>query len=853
LKIVKPFRLSLLTRPYRWRSSHHLGIAVLACASLEAEPRLQPEQELWQMAGEVLDPGSVLDMSMPKGEAEVLASGFAYTAHQEDKTRCAVRLRVGAVDRSLAVFGDRFWLGGRITEPAAFEQMPLDWRHAFGGPEVPENPLGLGTVDELVNGVQTCRLPNVEVVGQQVQRRGQRARPASFTGCLPDAPQRMALIGTRYDEAWLQNGFPGFADDLDWRFFNAAGPEQRFGQPAMPAGAPYEIWNMHPRIPVLRGHLPPWQAVCHLNFDKEVGELRRVDLALSTAWFFPDRERVVLVWHGSTPIREDDAADVKHIMPSLELPDAPRPRTHYTDVLRKRIDPEKSAVHVLRDSDLVPRELLAEWTAMRMPDTLAEPLPRNLQAGMRRHYEQQRAELLAQGLEPGDYLAPPPVPEVLPGFDDLPEYLERAEAQARQSRERLEGEAARVEAERASAPAQPAEPAVPAVPAAPAPSAFEEDARAQNPGEEDVDAPLETDPLKLQGRLYSAHLASGAPRVASFRAAKLRRRLAAAGPDARHFARMNLTGADLSGMDLRGSDFSQAVLADANLQGANLEGCDFSEAVLARALLTDTRLAGSRLDKANLGGAHLQGCDLASASLRETLCHGTRFTGCNLRGAQLDQTQLHETEMVACAMQSSRWTQVALRRMTLRDLALDQAKLNQVLLLECSLERVSLNAARLVRCGFVTVRAVAQVDLSHARLDACSVALGSSFAGVTAVGTFMKHCGMRGTSFAGADLSAARLENCDLSECDLSDARLDGFVAGESLFVRASFARASLRKANLIDANLSKSNLLGGDLREANLFRADVSQAFIDATTLLEGAYTQHAKVLPRRDPEATP
>jgi len=850
LKIVKPFRLSLLTRPYRWRSRNQLGIAVLACASLEAESRLQPEQELWQMAGDVLDPGSVLDMSMPKGEAEVLASGFAYTAHQDDKTRCAVRLRVGGVDRSLAVFGDRFWLGGRITEPAAFEQMPLDWRHAFGGPNVPDNPLGLGTVDELVNGVQTCRLPNVEVVGQQIQRRGQRSRPASFSGYLPDAPQRMALAGTKYDDAWLQTGFPGFADDLDWRFFNAASPEQRWpGQPVLPTGAPYELWNMHPRIPVLRGNLPAWHAVCHLNFSKEVGELRRVDLGLSTAWFFPDRERVVLVWHGTTPIREDDAADVTHIMPSIELPDAPRTLTHYADVMRKRIDPEKSSIHVLRDSDLVPRPLLAEWTAMRMPDTLAEPLPRNLQAGMRRHYESQRAELLAQGLDPGDYLTPPPAPEVLPAFDDLPEYLERAEAQAVQTRARLEGEVARVEAERAS------EPEVPEGAEAPVPSVFEEEAEGSREeseaNEESVDAPVETDPLKLQGRLYSAHLTPTPPRVPSFRAAKLRRRLAAAEPGRRHFSKMNLTGADLSGMDLRGADFTHAVLADANLQGANLEGCDFSEAVLARAVLTDTRLVGSRLDKANLGGARLEDCDLASASLRETLCHGTRFRGCSLRGAQLDQTQLHETEMVECAMQSSRWTQVALRRMTLRDLVLDQAELNQVVLLECSLERVSLKAARLVRCGFVTVTLVADVDLSHARFDACGVALGSSFAGATAVGMFMKQCGLRGTSFAAADLTAARLENCDLSECDLSDARLDGFVAGESLFVRANLARASLRKAHLIDANLSKSNLLGCDLREANLFRADVSQAFIDATTLLDDAYTQHAKVWPRRDPEA--
>ncbi|RRH80304.1 DUF2169 domain-containing protein [Variovorax beijingensis] len=848
MKIVKPFRLSLLTRPYRWRSRNHLGIAALACVSLDAEPRLQPEQELWQMASEVLDPGSVLDMGMPKAEAEVLASGFAYTAHQEDKTQCAARLRVAGVDRSLAVFGDRFWLGGRITEAAKFDRMPLDWRHAFGGPGVPENPLGMGVADEIVNGVQTCRLPNVEAVSDRIHRRGQRPKAASFGGYLPDWPQRMALMGTQYDDAWLENGFPGFANDLDWRFFNSASPDQRWpGRPALPPNAPYEIWNMHPGIPILRGNLPAWNAVCHLSFSTEVAALRRLELGLSTAWFFPDRERVVLIWHGTTSVREDDASDVKHIMPSLELPGEPRSQEHYVDVLRKRVDPEKSAIHVLRDSDLVPRSILGEWAAMRMPDTLSEPLPRNVYAGVQREYEKRCNELLAQGLQPADYLTPPAMQEALPAFDDLPDYLEREEAKAQEASKRLEAEAARVQAQRPSAEGAPVD-LLGAMSSA-RPGALE----AQQPDakDEDVGAPVEMDPLLRQGYLYSAHMASAAPRMPTFRSAKLRRRLAAADPQRRHFAKMNLTGADLSEMDLRGADFSYAILADANLRGANLAGCNLTEAVLSRATLAGTCLKEARLDKANLGGTHLDTCDLEAASLLETFCHGTRFTGCNLRSALLNQTQLHEADIAGCDMQASRWTQVSLRQMVLRDIALDQAELNQVILIECRLERVSLNAARLVRCGFVTTTLAERVDLSHARLDACSIALRSAFIGVTAVGIFLKQCGLRGTSFAGADLTAAHLENCDFSECDFSDARLDGLVAGESLFVRADFSRASLRRANLIDANLSKSNLLGGDLREANLFRADVSQALIDATTLLEGAYTQHAKVWPRRDTEA--
>jgi uncharacterized protein YjbI with pentapeptide repeats len=56
----------------------------------------------------------------------------------------------------------------------------------------------------------------------------------------------------------------------------------------------------------------------------------------------------------------------------------------------------------------------------------------------------------------------------------------------------------------------------------------------------------------------------------------------------------------------------------------------------------------------------------------------------------------------------------------------------------------------------------------------------------------------------------------------------------------------------LIDANLSKADLRMADFQGANLFRADVSQAVIDASTRLDSAYTHNAKVLPARRAETT-
>ena len=101
-----------------------------------------------------------------------------------------------------------------------------------------------------------------------------------------------------------------------------------------------------------------------------------------------------------------------------------------------------------------------------------------------------------------------------------------------------------------------------------------------------------------------------------------------------------------------------------------------------------------------------------------------------------------------------------------------------------------------------------------------------------------------------ADLTGARLDGSDFSECDLRQARLDRVVGGEALFVRADFTGASLRGANLIDANLSKATLSLADLSEANLFRADVSQALMDPSTRLDGAYTHGAKIWPVRRTE---
>lgn len=860
MKTVKPLRLGILTRPYRWQGVDQLGVAVTAFASLGAEPKLMADQELWQTVGEEIGGLGVFDAGVPKCMPEVLASGHGYTHHQQDKTACAVRLRVADLEKSLHVSGERYWLDGRLTAPQPFEAMPLDWAHAYGGPGVPENPAGIGAFDELINGVRTRRAPNVEAVHARVRSRGQAVAPASFGAVPIDSPQRMALMGSKFGQHWLEHHFPGFAQDMDWRFFNAAPEDQRWpARQELPPGAPYEILNMHPEKPVLSGRLPDWRARCFASFDKEGRGLHEIGLRLTTAWFFPHRERVALIWHGVLPVREDDAADVRHIMPALELPQEPRELAHYQSVLLQRLDTARGGLLAFRDSDLAPKAVLGRWGILDAPDPMARPLLRNLRAGQQRDHESRRAELIALGVDPDKYLPAPQPPAAPLEFDDVPEYFERMQGEMMEARKNLQaqGEQMRRRQEEEIDPALLQK-------SREQPQRFDPDALIRQL-EQLAAAPPAGNPAShpptlislgtkdrmtaqiRQGYLHGAHLSDAAPPMPSFRAAKIRRRLAEAAPGARNFSGMRLVGADLSDMDLRGADFSGAALEDANLDNAQLSDANFNGAVLARARLSRTSLASATFRNANLGGAHCEFADFSGADLSSANCEKTRFASCNMANTVLDQTRFTESEMSHCDFRGSDWHQVFLTKLRMSGMAFGGASFQQVVWLECALEDVRFTNASLVRCSFVTSDCSRSVDFSDARLDACSFAHGSTLAGAVLRRAALKQCGLRTTPLQQADLREARLDNCDFSECALQGAKLERLVAGESLFVRADLTGASLRGANLIDANFSKAVFAQADLSGANLFRTDVSQSLIDGSTHLLGAYTRHAKTWPAR------
>ncbi len=171
MRIIKPLRLSMLTHPFTNDQRHWLAVTVIAMTDgLGSDARLIPEPHCWQTFGDELGSEAPFDLAMPKASPEFLVSGQAYSGHQQDKTQCAVRVRVGTRQKDLLVFGERFWIDGRATAPASFESLRVDWRHAYGGPGFEENPVGIGHGEKVVNGLRAHRLPNVEHPGARLHR-----------------------------------------------------------------------------------------------------------------------------------------------------------------------------------------------------------------------------------------------------------------------------------------------------------------------------------------------------------------------------------------------------------------------------------------------------------------------------------------------------------------------------------------------------------------------------------------------------------------------------------------------------------------------------------------------------------
>ncbi|MFH1983894.1 MAG: DUF2169 domain-containing protein [Pseudomonadota bacterium] len=349
MKVVKDLQHGLLLNHFGLADKYYLSLTVLTFFAFSDPDAPLSEQDLWPFVQSELGKDAILDAAMPKLKGEVLVWGRCFTPGGAPRIAGEVGFHAGAIEKTLHVFGDRFWqkAGGTaqvITDPRPFTEMPITWQRAFGGSGFEQNPLGRGAAPVLSPEGQEIRpLPNIEIPGRLIGAPSDRPIPAGFAPIDFTWPQRTKKVGT-YDERWLQERWPFYPDDMDWTYFNAAPEDQQMDR-YFQAGEPIAVRNMHPEKPLLMSAVPALRQRCFLNQCEDMarkdGEriFKEINTHIDTLWLFPHAERGIAVFRGSTVVADDEALDVDHLFIATELSaDPPKDIQHYHEVFLKRLD-----------------------------------------------------------------------------------------------------------------------------------------------------------------------------------------------------------------------------------------------------------------------------------------------------------------------------------------------------------------------------------------------------------------------------------------------------------------------------------------------------------------------------------
>ena len=426
--IVKPTRLGFLRRVSSDRDGHRLWITGLGAFDMHSPGDFLTEAQLWQTAAPILGT-TPLDAGMPKPHAEVLMAGDACAPANRTVRKLAVDLELGSVAKRLIVFGRRWWHfgpdGPLMTEPQPFDRVPLGWNNAFGGSGCAENPIGKGAgAKGAIRSGQRVELPMIEAPEALITDIDQRPPPAGFGPRAEDAPSRLSHAG-EHDDAWLRDDFPGPGRGFDWRYWNAACPDQQTAS-AFRGDEPLRVTSMHPEHPDLRSRLPGFRVRA---FTRREDEFQEIDVRCDTIWLFPNALMGVVAFHGGLAVADADASDVPHVMLAYErLHDPKRSLTHYRTAFEERTgDPELAALKLLDEGPLKPE---------RPPDEIeaVESERKALAEEMDQRHEKVRAHAIANMCGAAGVPVPPanlfreesPLPFEIPVV--TPGELERKEA-----------------------------------------------------------------------------------------------------------------------------------------------------------------------------------------------------------------------------------------------------------------------------------------------------------------------------------------------------------------------------------------------------------------------------------------
>jgi uncharacterized protein YjbI with pentapeptide repeats len=265
----------------------------------------------------------------------------------------------------------------------------------------------------------------------------------------------------------------------------------------------------------------------------------------------------------------------------------------------------------------------------------------------------------------------------------------------------------------------------------------------------------------------------------------------------------------------------------------NFAGVDLSGAILTGANLRDINLSGANLNNANLSWACLNNTNLTGASFHQTNLHSATLNYANFNQAILSRAKLSKVDLRWSTLQDTDLNWADLTNSDLSGSDLQRVKLNRANLEQAKLNNTMLMGAEIMEANFKRTSLIA-ANLAGANLRESNLEK-SILREAILVGVNLTEANLNAAYLRGANLIKADLHRAILTDADLSEANCDGADMSRANLTGAYLLKASLRQTNLLRAILPEVYLLRTDLTQANLRGADLRRAD------LSGAYLKDA------------
>ncbi|KIQ00947.1 MULTISPECIES: DUF2169 domain-containing protein [Pseudomonas] len=286
----------------------------------DGHPEANPLQSVLRREG---------DLTLLKPASDVYVTGTACSEGGVAQPGWLAGIRVGTRRKLLQLHGPRrFERHGqewRLSSAEPVNQVPLDYRYAFGGcysvmageeNQVervynPDNPAGCGwlpgeadlrtvspeaqaQIRQWLEGVSELPAPQIEDVDAPITSPHDALPPQGFAPLARWSQARLQYAGT-YDEHWQRDRYPLLPDDFDERFYQAAPPG--LIQPGYLTGD--EFISLLGMLPEGLTHFRLPGILALVSLTPFHGRTRQGPLVLDTVAIDLDARHVSLIWRGT--------------------------------------------------------------------------------------------------------------------------------------------------------------------------------------------------------------------------------------------------------------------------------------------------------------------------------------------------------------------------------------------------------------------------------------------------------------------------------------------------------------------------------------------------------------------------